>query len=185
MNRAVRISSSPAAGSFRGATLRRCRSRASAGSSAPVRLPPTWWTTSSPGRPSTLTTDGVPGPAKAAPPQRLRQLTTEYLAIAARLREGGGKERAERMRQQGKLPPRERVTGLLDRGAPWVEIGLPGAYDRYDGQAPGAGVITGLGVVHGREVVVVANDATVKAGAWWPGAIPKMLRAPADAMRPA
>ena len=87
------------------------------------------------------------------------------------------------MRQQGKLPPRERVTGLLDRGAPWVEIGLLVAYDRYDGQAPGAGVITGLGVVHGREVVVVANDATVKAGAWWPETIAKMLRAQEIAMR--
>jgi acetyl-CoA carboxylase carboxyltransferase component len=50
------------------------------------------------------------------------------------------------------------------------------AHDRYDGQAPGAGVITGVGVVAGREVVVVANDATVKAGAWWPETIPKMLR---------
>jgi len=87
------------------------------------------------------------------------------------------------MRQQGKLPPRERVAGLLDPGAPWVEIGLLMAHDRYDGQAPGAGVITGIGVVQGREAVVVANDATVKAGAWWPETIAKMLRAQEIAMR--
>jgi acetyl-CoA carboxylase carboxyltransferase component len=64
-----------------------------------------------------------------------------------------------------------------------VEIGLLVAHDRYDGQAPGAGVITGIGCVGGREVVVVANDATVKAGAWWPETIPKMLRAQEIAMR--
>ncbi|NOT09614.1 MAG: acyl-CoA carboxylase subunit beta [Gemmatimonadales bacterium] len=87
------------------------------------------------------------------------------------------------MHQQGKLSPRERVAKLLDPGAPWLEVGLLIAYDRYDGQAPGAGVITGVGVVEGREVVVVANDATVKAGAWWPETIPKMLRAQEIAMR--
>jgi len=87
------------------------------------------------------------------------------------------------MRQQKKLPPRERVMALLDADAPWVEIGLLVAYDRYEGQAPGAGVITGIGVVHGRPVVVVANDATVKAGAWWPETIAKMLRAQEIAMR--
>lgn len=116
-------------------------------------------------------------------PGRLRRLTAEYLALAERLRQGGGPERAERMRAQGKLPPRERVRALLDPGAPWVEIGLLVAWDRYEGQAPGAGVITGIGVVEGREVVVVANDATVKAGAWWPETIAKMLRAQEVAMR--
>jgi len=114
---------------------------------------------------------------------RLRELTAEYRALAAKLREGGGPARVARMHQQGKLSPRERVTALLDPGTPWLEIGLLVAHDRYDGQAPGAGVITGLGVVAGREVVVVANDATVKAGAWWPETIPKMLRAQEIAMR--
>lgn len=118
-----------------------------------------------------------------ARPGRLRELTAEYRALADRLRQGGGPERAEKMRQQGKLPPRERVRALLDPERPWVEIGLLVAWDRYDGQAPGAGVITGLGVVAGREVVVVANDATVKAGAWWPETIAKMLRAQEIAMR--
>ena len=122
----------------------------------------------------------APTPPKAS---RLRELTAEYLALAARLREGGGAARVTKMHQQGKLSPRERVAALLDPGAPWVEIGLLMAYDRYDGQAPGAGVITGVGVVAGHETVVVANDATVKAGAWWPETIPKMLRAQEIAMR--
>jgi 3-methylcrotonyl-CoA carboxylase beta subunit len=114
---------------------------------------------------------------------RLRGLTDEYLALAERLRQGGGAARVSKMHQQGKLAPRERVHGLLDAGAPWLELGLLVAYDEYDGQAPGAGVITGVGVVEGREVVVVVNDATVKAGSWWPETIRKILRAQEVAMR--
>jgi 3-methylcrotonyl-CoA carboxylase beta subunit len=114
---------------------------------------------------------------------RLRALTDEYRRLAARLQEGGGAERVARMHQQGKLSPRERVQRLLDPGGPWLELGLLVAYDRYDGQAPGAGVITGVGTVEGREAVVVANDATVKAGSWWPETITKMLRAQEVAMR--
>ena len=118
-----------------------------------------------------------------AAPSRLRSATDDYLELAARLREGGGKARVQKMHAQGKLSPRERVTGLLDPGAAWLEVGLLMAYDRYEGQAPGAGVITGVGVVAGREVVVVANDATVKAGSWWPETITKILRAQEVAMR--
>ncbi|MCL4864735.1 MAG: acyl-CoA carboxylase subunit beta, partial [Gemmatimonadales bacterium] len=110
-------------------------------------------------------------------------MANEVLSLAERLREGGGAERVARMHAQGKLSPRERVAGLLDPGAPWLEIGLLVAHDRYDGQAPAAGVITGIGRVWGREVVVVANDATVKAGSWWPETITKMLRAQEVAMR--
>ncbi len=114
---------------------------------------------------------------------RLRTLTDEYRRLAATLEQGGGAERVKRMHAQGKLSPRERVQGLLDPGGPWLELGLLVAYDRYEGQAPGAGVITGLGVVEGHEVVVVANDATVKAGSWWPETITKILRAQEVAMR--
>jgi 3-methylcrotonyl-CoA carboxylase beta subunit len=114
---------------------------------------------------------------------RLRALTEEYRSLAARLQEGGGAARIAKMHQQGKLAPRERVQGLLDPDTPWLELGLLVAYDRYEGQAPGAGVITGVGVVEGREVVVVANDATVKAGSWWPETIRKILRAQEVAMR--
>jgi 3-methylcrotonyl-CoA carboxylase beta subunit len=114
---------------------------------------------------------------------RLGALTEEYLALAAKLREGGGAERAKKMHAKGQLTPRERVETLLDKGSPWFEIGLLVAYDRYDGQAPAAGVITGIGRVEGREVVVVSNDATVKAGSWWPETITKILRAQEVAMR--
>jgi 3-methylcrotonyl-CoA carboxylase beta subunit len=123
------------------------------------------------------------GQKPAASTPRLTRLTDEYLALAAKLRAGGGAERAAKMRAKGQLTPRERVAGLLDPGAPWFEIGLLVAYDRYDGQAPAAGVITGIGRVEGREVVVVANDATVKAGSWWPETITKILRAQEVAMR--
>jgi 3-methylcrotonyl-CoA carboxylase beta subunit len=114
---------------------------------------------------------------------RLRSLTDEYRQLAARLEEGGGASRVARMHAQGKLAPRERVRQLLDPESPWLELGLLVAYDQYDGQAPGAGVITGLGEVEGRGVVVVANDATVKAGSWWPETIRKILRAQEVAMR--
>src|SRR5690242_20871778 len=102
-----------------------------------------------------------------SPASRLRALTEEYQELASRLEEGGGAARVAKMHQQGKLAPRERVRRLLDPNTPWFEIGLLVAYDQYDGQAPGAGVITGVGVVAEREVVIVANDATVKAGSWW------------------
>ena len=123
------------------------------------------------------------GPKPEASSPRLTRLTDEYLALAAKLRAGGGAERAAKMRAKGQLTPRERVAGLLDTDSPWFEIGLLVAYDRYDGQAPAAGVITGIGRVEGREVVVVANDATVKAGSWWPETITKILRAQEVAMR--
>ena len=116
-------------------------------------------------------------------PPRLRALSEEYLALSARLREGGGARRVAKMHEKGQLAPRERVHALLDPGAPWLELGLLVAYDQYEGQAPGAGVITGVGVVEGHEVVVVANDATVKAGSWWPETIKKILRAQEVAMR--
>ena len=114
---------------------------------------------------------------------RLRELSAEYRALRQRLEQGGGPDRIRRQHDQGKLTARERVAGLLDAGGPWLEIGLLVAHDQYDGQAPGAGVVTGLGRVHGRPVVVVANDATVKAGSWWPETIKKILRAQEVAMR--
>jgi len=114
---------------------------------------------------------------------RLRTLTEEYQQLADRLKQGGGAARVAKMHQQGKLAPRERVERLLDKGSPWLELGLLVAYDQYEGQAPGAGVITGVGLVEDREVVVVANDATVKAGSWWPETIRKILRAQEVAMR--
>jgi len=89
----------------------------------------------------------------------------------------------EKQHREGKLTARERIAKLIDRDSPWLEIGLLVAYDQYDGKAPAAGVATGLARIERRPAVIVANDATVKAGAWWPETIRKILRAQEIAMR--
>lgn len=122
-------------------------------------------------------------PATKPSNKRLRELTTELQELEARLRLGGGPDKIDRQHSQGKKTARERIDLLLDKGAYSQEIGLLVAYDQYDGGAPGAGVVTVVGRVEGREVVVVANDATVKAGSWWPETIKKILRAQEIAMR--
>ena len=116
-------------------------------------------------------------------PTRLRELTEELDQLETRLRLGGGPDKIDRQHQQGKLTARERLELLLDKDSYAQEIGLLVAYDQYDEGAPGAGVVTVVGRVEGREVVVVANDATVKAGSWWPETIKKILRAQEIAMR--
>jgi len=122
------------------------------------------------------------GPA-AKQATRLRELTEQLVQLETRLRSGGGTEKIDRQHQQGKLTARERIQLLLDNDSYSQEIGLLVAYDQYDGGAPGAGVVTVVGRVEGREVVIVANDATVKAGSWWPETIKKILRAQEIAMR--
>jgi acetyl-CoA carboxylase carboxyltransferase component len=114
---------------------------------------------------------------------RLRELTDEYVALADKLKLGGGPAKIEKIHSQGKLTARERVELLLDAGPYSQEIGLLVAYDQYEGQAPAAAVVTVVGKVEGRECVVVANDATIKAGAWYPETIKKILRAQEIAMR--
>ena len=113
----------------------------------------------------------------------MRLLVDQLRALADVLREGGGPARVEKQHRAGKMTARERIAALLDPGAFFLEIGLLIAYDRYEGQAPAAGVVTGLGKIEGRPTVIVANDATVKAGAWWPETITKILRAQEIAMR--
>ncbi len=114
---------------------------------------------------------------------RLAALSRELLDLRRRIGKGGGAHQIRRQRERGKLLARDRVRLLFDRDAPWFEVGMLVAHDAYDGLAPGAGVVTGVGAVHGRETVVVANDATVKAGSWWPETITKILRAQEIAMR--
>src|SRR5207245_5110340 len=113
----------------------------------------------------------------------LKGLTAQYRELQQQLEQGGGPDKMRRQHEQGKLTARERVAALLDQGAEWFEVGLLVAWDQYEGQAPAAGVVTGMGRIAGRPVVVVANDATVKAGSWWPETIRKMLGAQEMAMR--
>ncbi len=134
-------------------------------------------------------------PASPPPATRLRSLVAELQQLETRLRQGGGPERIEKQHKAGKLTARERIERLFDKGQYAQEIGLLVAYDQYKeavgsrqktgdvGAAPAAGVVTTVGRVSGREVVVVANDATVKAGSWWPETIKKILRAQEIAMR--
>src|SRR5260370_22858458 len=91
---------------------------------------------------------------------------------------GGGPDKVRRQHEQGKLTARERVTALLDQGAEWLEVGLLVAYDQYDGQAPAARVLPGLGRIAGPPVAAGANDATAKAGSRWPATLRQMPRAP-------
>lgn len=97
---------------------------------------------------------------------------------------GSGKEAIEKLHKRGKLTARERIEKLIDPGSYFLEIGLFAAYDMYEeyGGAPSSGTIFGIGIIHGREVVIVANDATVKAGAWFPITCKKNLRAQEIAM---
>ncbi len=113
----------------------------------------------------------------------MRHLVETLHNLESKLREGGGAQRIAKQHQAGKLTARERIARLFDPGTRFQEIGLLVAYDMYDGQAPAAGVVTGIGHIEGRPAVVVANDATVKAGAWWPETITKILRAQEIAMR--
>ena len=102
----------------------------------------------------------------------------ETVTDAARAAAAGGGEKARaRHVGRGKMPPRERVANLLDPGAPFLEIGATAAHGLYDGAAPCAGVIAGIGRVQGQEVMVVCNDATVKGGTYYPMTVKKHLRA--------
>lgn len=90
----------------------------------------------------------------------------------------GGSERARELHtKRGKILPRQRVEKLLDKNTPFLELSPLAAYEMYKGEAPGAGVITGIGIIQGREVMIVANDATVKGGTYFPETIKKHIRA--------
>jgi acetyl-CoA carboxylase carboxyltransferase component len=115
--------------------------------------------------------------------EHMREAVETLHAVEDRLRLGGGTKKVEKQHSAGKLTARERIARLFDKASPFLEVGLLIAHDQYEGQAPGAGVVTGLGRIEGRVAVVVANDATVKAGAWWPETIHKILRAQEIAMR--
>ena len=96
----------------------------------------------------------------------MRGLVAGLQDLEEKLRAGGGSEKIAKQHAAGKLTARERIAKLIDPGAMFLEIGLLVAYDKYGGEAPAAGVITGLARIEGRSAVIVANDATVKAGTW-------------------
>jgi acetyl-CoA carboxylase carboxyltransferase component len=108
---------------------------------------------------------------------RMTALVAELRERHAAAREGGGPKYLERHRQQGKLPVRERIAQLLDADTPFLELSALAAWDLYDNEAPAAGIVTGVGRVSGREVMVIANDATVKGGSYLPLTVKKHVRA--------
>ncbi len=108
---------------------------------------------------------------------RLSALVAEHSERLAGIRQGGGPRSVQRQRDQGKLTARERIDKLLDAGSPFLELSPLAAWGLYDAEAPAAGLITGIGRVSGRDVLVVANDATVKGGTYYPITVKKHVRA--------
>jgi acetyl-CoA carboxylase carboxyltransferase component len=107
----------------------------------------------------------------------MQALVDEVRERSALVARGGGEKAVERHRSRGKLTVRERVDRLLDPGSAFLELNALAAWEMYDRQAPGAGIVTGVGVVEGQECVIVANDATVKGGSYFPLTVKKHLRA--------
>jgi acetyl-CoA carboxylase carboxyltransferase component len=106
-----------------------------------------------------------------------RALAAELRKRLAFVRQGGGEKYRRRQEEQGKLFVRERIERLLDPGSPFLELSSLAAWDVYENDAPGAGIVTGIGRVSEREVLIVANDATVKGGTYFPLTVKKHLRA--------
>jgi 3-methylcrotonyl-CoA carboxylase beta subunit/propionyl-CoA carboxylase len=115
--------------------------------------------------------------------ERMAGLVAELQERTAAARLGGGEKYVQRHREQGKLPARDRIARLLDPGSPFLELSPLAAWDLYDNEAPSAGIITGVGRVSGREVLIVANDATVKGGTYYPTTVKKHVRAQEIAMQ--
>src|SRR5437773_6897853 len=109
--------------------------------------------------------------------ERMEQLVADLRERLARAHEGGGAKYHQRHRDQGKLPVRERIERLLDPGSPFLELSPLAAQGMYGGDAPAAGLVTGVGRAAGREVMIVANDATVKGGSYLPITVKKHVRA--------
>jgi len=111
--------------------------------------------------------------------ERLSEMLKQLRSTGEHTKLGGGKKRIEKLHKQNKLSARERIEKLIDPESSFLEVGLFAGYEMYEeeGGAPASGTVFGIGIVHGREVVIVANDATVKAGAWFPITCKKNLRA--------
>src|SRR5213595_571902 len=107
----------------------------------------------------------------------MEELVAELRERTAQVARGGGDKALEKHRSRGKLTARERIDRLLDPDTAFLELSALAAWEMYDGQAPAAGIVTGIGVIEGRECVIVANDATVKGGTYYPITVKKHLRA--------
>src|SRR3954452_9976416 len=107
----------------------------------------------------------------------MRELVGDLRRTLERAQAGGGEAAVERHHARGKLLARERIQRLVDPGTAFLELSPLAAHDMYDGEAPGAGIVTGIGPVHGRPCMIVANDATVKGGTYFPLTVKKHLRA--------
>ncbi|MBZ0263354.1 methylcrotonoyl-CoA carboxylase [bacterium] len=111
-----------------------------------------------------------------------KKLEADYIEVLERIQQGGPPKHVERHKERGKMTARERIDALIDPDTPFLEFSTLAAYDMYNNSAPSAGVITGVGIVHGQEVLVIANDATVKGGTYFPMTIKKHIRAQKIAM---
>ena len=109
--------------------------------------------------------------------ERMETLVSELRQRSTLVAQGGGEKAVERHRSRGKLTARERIDRLVDSGSAFLELNALAAWELYDGDAPSAGIVTGIGVVEGRQCVIVANDATVKGGSYYPLTVKKHLRA--------
>src|SRR5258705_345629 len=104
-------------------------------------------------------------------------LASELRERLGAARQGGGEKYQQRHKEQGKLFVRDRIDRLLDLGSPFLELSALAGWELYEDDAPGAGMVTGIGRVSGRECLIVANDATVKGGSYYPITVKKHLRA--------
>src|SRR6187399_1932236 len=107
----------------------------------------------------------------------MEALTAELRERTALVAQGGGEKAVERHRSRGKLTARERIDRLIDPGTAFLELNALAAWELYDGDAPSAGIVTGIGMIHGHQTMIVANDATVKGGTYFPLTVKKHLRA--------
>src|SRR5277367_6757958 len=114
---------------------------------------------------------------RAANAAEWRRLIDELNLRRRAAAEGGSSKARERHVGRGKLLTRERVAGLLDPGSPFLEVGALAAFGMYEGDVHGAGMVAGIGRIHGREAMIVANDPTIKGGAYYPMTVKKHLRA--------
>src|SRR5512147_2039627 len=124
--------------------------------------------------PTSISTESTEFLANKKHNMALAHTLRERLSV---VRQGGGEKYRRRHEGQGKLFVRERIERLLDAGSPFLELAPLAAFGMYDLEAPGAGIVTGIGRVSNREVMIVANDATVKGGSYFPMTVKKHLRA--------